>query len=98
MHPFAVRLLMLTLAGAAGCARPAPPDAYGNVEATAVVVGAETGGRLVSFDPKEGDTLAADAVVGTIDAIELGLQRDQLTAQQGASASRVNEVAQQIDV
>jgi membrane fusion protein YbhG len=90
---------MLLLAGAAAhCTRPTPPDAYGNVEATAVVVGAEAGGRLISFAPQEGDTLTADAVVGAIDDVELGLQRDQLTAQRGASASRVNEVAQQIDV
>ncbi len=95
---YVVGLQLLTLAWASACARPARPDAYGNVEATAVVVGAETGGRLVSFDAKEGDTLADAAVVGTIDAIELGLQRDQLTAQRGANASRVNEVAQQIDV
>jgi HlyD family secretion protein len=83
---------------ATGCTRPAPPDAYGNVEATAVVVGAETAGRLVSFEPKEGDELAVNAAVGTIDAVELGLQRDQLEAQRGANASRVNEVTQQVDV
>jgi HlyD family secretion protein len=90
--------LVLIVGAAANCARPSPPDAYGNVEATAVVVGAEAAGRLVSFTPQEGDALAADAVVGTIDVVELGLQRDQLAAQRGASASRVNEVAQQIDV
>ena len=83
---------------AVACAKPVAPDAYGNVEATSVVVGAESGGRLVSFDPKEGDTLMSDAIVGVIDAAELGLQRDQLTAQRGANASRVNEVVQQIDV
>lgn len=99
IRPPTVRLLPLIIAvGAAGCARPAPPDAYGNVEATAVVVGAEAGGRLVSFVPNEGDRLAADTVVATIDAVELGFQRDQLTAQRGANASRVNEVAQQIEV
>jgi len=100
MARYAARLPMLLLvtAGAAGCARPMPPDAYGNVEATAVVVGAETGGRLVSFEPKEGDSLAVAAVVGTIDAVELGLQRDQLEAQRGANTSRVNEIAQQADV
>jgi HlyD family secretion protein len=98
LHRYTVGLLMMAIAAAAGCKRPAPPDAYGNDEATAVVVGAETGGRLVSFDVNEGDTLSAETVVGTIDAVELGLQRDQLTAQRGANASRVNEVAQQIDV
>ena len=81
-----------------GCSRETPPDAYGNVEATAVVVGAETGGRLTVFAPKEGDTLAAAAEVGIIDPTELGLQRDQLVAQRGATASRATEVGRQIDV
>jgi HlyD family secretion protein len=99
-YPQAAGLLILAIVACdtAGCARPSPPDAYGNVEATAIVIGAETSGRLVSFTPEEGNTLAAGAVVGTVDAIELGLQRDQLTAQRGASESRVNEVAQQVDV
>jgi HlyD family secretion protein len=81
---------------AAGCSRADVPDAYGNVEATEVVVGAQNGGQLLSFDPKEGDSLAAAAVVGAIDATELALERDQVTAQRGANASRVTEVAQQI--
>jgi HlyD family secretion protein len=97
-HAFGRLTLLLLVSAISGCTRQLPPDAYGNVEATAVVVGAETSGRLVSFGPKEGDTLMANAVVGTVDDVELGLQRDQLTAQRGANTSRVNEVAQQIDV
>jgi HlyD family secretion protein len=81
-----------------GCARGAKPDAYGNVEAIDVVVGAEGAGRLVSFDVVEGQKLQADVVVGSIDPTELTLERDQLSAQRGANASRVNEVARQIDV
>jgi HlyD family secretion protein len=82
----------------ATCARPPQPDAYGNVEAVDVLVGAEASGQLVSFMPKEGDALEADAIVGSISAVELGLQRDQLAAQHEANASRMNEIAQQIDV
>jgi len=82
----------------AACTRGPKPDAYGNVEAIEVVVGAEASGRLVSLDATEGQQLAADTGVGTIDSTELGLERNQLAAQRGASASRVNEVARQIDV
>lgn len=85
-------------AAAPGCSREAGPDAYGNVEAVEVVVGAEAGGRLVSFEPKEGQQLTAAAVVGTIDSGELALEREQLAAQRGASVSRVGQVARQIDV
>jgi HlyD family secretion protein len=101
MHRHASKVLLLVVATTttiSGCTRAAQPDAYGNVEAIEVVVGAEAMGRLVSFDPIEGQQLAADAVVGSIDSTELALERDQLVAQRGANASRVNEVARQVDV
>jgi HlyD family secretion protein len=91
-------MVLLALAAMSACSRKEQPDAYGNVEATEVVVAAEVVGRLVSFDVTEGQQLSVDAVVGTIDATDLALERDQLTAQRGASTSRVNEVASQIDV
>jgi HlyD family secretion protein len=91
-------LALAAIATTTGCTRAAKPDAYGNVEAIEVVVGAEATGRLVTFDVTEGQKLAPDAVVGAIDSTELALERDQLTAQRGANASRVNEVASQIDV
>ena len=79
------------------CSSTVEPDAYGNVEATEVIVGAEASGRLVSFAVTEGQTLAEGASVGAIDTTQLVLERDQLVAQQAAASSRVNEVRQQID-
>jgi HlyD family secretion protein len=81
---------------AAACSRAPQPDAYGNVEATDVVVSAEAAGRLASYTVTEGQTLAADAVVATIDATQLNIEREQATAQRSATASRGNEVRQQI--
>jgi HlyD family secretion protein len=83
---------------AAACGREARPDAYGNVEAVDVVVGAEAGGRLVSFTPEEGQKIAAGASVGAVDATELGLERAQLQAQRRASQSRVGEIDEQVGV
>jgi len=88
-------VLLLCLAGAA-CNRAPQPDAYGNVEATDVVVSAETAGRLVTYTVVEGQTLAADAIVATIDAAQLSLEREQASAQRSATASRVDEVRRQI--
>ena len=87
--------VLLALMAQAGCAKRAEPDAYGNVEATEVVVGAEASGRLVTYTAAEGAAVRAGAVVGTIDATQLGFERDQLAAQQTATKSRVNEVRQQ---
>ena len=89
---------VMTALLAAGCARQAGPDAYGNVEATEVVVATEASGRLVSYEVADGQKLSAGALVGAIDATELTLERDQLVAQRAVSASRVNEVARQIEV
>ena len=93
---YAAAGLMLALAAQAGCAKQAEPDAYGNVEATEVVVGAEATGRLVTYTVDDGTAVAAGAVVGTIDAAQLGFERDQLVSQQAAARSRGNEVRQQI--
>lgn len=83
---------------AAACVRAPEPDAYGNVEADDVIVGAESAGRVVRFDVTEGQTLDRAAVVGSIDSEELGIEREQLVAQRAATASRSDEMARQIDV
>jgi HlyD family secretion protein len=89
---------MTALVTLAACSRPPQPDAYGNVEATEVIVGAEAGGRVLSLAVTEGQRLDAGAVVGAIDSAQATLERDQLAAQRTATASRINEVNQQIDV
>ena len=88
--------LILAAIAASGCARGVEPDAYGNVEATEVVVGAEATGRLLTFTIAAGAKLSAGAAVGTIDAAQLNLEREHAGAQRAATASRVNEVRQQI--
>ena len=87
---------LAALVGLGACSRSAGPDAYGNVEATEIVVGAEASGRLVSYAVNDGDKLSAGASVGAIDSTQLNLEREQLVAQHAATSSRVNEVRQQI--
>lgn len=86
-------LLLLVMA----CRREQQPDAYGNVEATEVVVSAESSGRIESFSPRDGDHLAAGAIVGRIETTQQTLERDTLGAQRTVAASRLDEIAQQID-
>ena len=93
---FAFFVLNFTLLTSA-CSREAPPDAYGNVEAIEVVVSAETGGRLTNFSIDEGQVLTDGMVIGSVDPVQLALERDQLVAQRAANASRVSEIASQID-
>ena len=72
------------------------PDAYGNVEATEVVISPEAAGQLTAFSVEEGQMLAAGAVVGAVDSTQLALQRNQLAAQREAAVSRVGEVDRQV--
>ena len=78
------------------CAHAAAPDAYGNFEATEVVVSAQTAGQLLSFGLTEGDTIASGTVVALVDTTQLALQTAQLAAQREASASQVHQVDDQL--
>jgi HlyD family secretion protein len=93
---YAPAALLIAALLQAACGRPAEPDAYGNVEATEVLVGAEASGRLLTYTVVEGAAVQAGAVVATIDAAQLGFERDQLAAQHTATRSRIDEVQQQI--
>ena len=93
MRSRAFVLLLFVIA----CNREQQPDAYGNVEATEVVVSAESSGRIESFSPRDGDRLTAGAIVGRIEVVQQTLERDQVSAQRAVTASRLNEIAQQID-
>jgi len=94
------RTHVIALAAAAialgACAHAPAPDAYGNFEATEVVVSAQTAGQLLSFGLTEGDTIASGAVVALVDTTQLALQTAQLAAQREASASQVHQVDDQL--
>jgi HlyD family secretion protein len=90
-------LTAIILLPLAACRGADEPDAYGNLEATEVVVSAESSGRIEMFSPKEGDQLPAGAIVGTIETTPLTLERNQVSAQREAAASRLGEIASQIN-
>ncbi len=90
--------VMLLLAAVTACDREAPPDAYGNFEATEIVVSAQTGGQIQKFVPADGMRMSRGAVAAVIDTMTLVLERQQVLAQRAATASRGSEVAAQIRV
>lgn len=73
-------------------------DAYGNFEATEIIISAETNGRIIRFDVEEGQELKSGQQVGLIDTTELYLKSEQLRAQKKAVATRSPGVAAQIEV
>jgi HlyD family secretion protein len=97
-----VRALIPILAAAAvltGCAADDNgSDAYGNFEASEVLVSSEVSGRLVAFRVREGETLEPDQQVGLVDTVQLSLRRAQIRAQREAVRSRLGGIAAEMDV
>jgi HlyD family secretion protein len=89
---------LLLVAGATGCGGDPEPDAYGNFEATEVVVSAETTGQIVRFEAVEGTYLAEGEVAALIDTTQLALEREQIEAQLDAVESRGTEAGEQQEV
>jgi HlyD family secretion protein len=55
-------------------------DAFGNFEATEVIVSAETNGRILQFDPAEGTIIEKGGIVALIDTTVLHLQKAEIEA------------------
>jgi HlyD family secretion protein len=89
---------LLAVILSAACNGDRKPDAYGTFEANEVVVSTQATGQLLSFTPTEGVHLPRGAVVGLVDTVQLGLERQSLLAQREAVASRSIEASRQINV
>lgn len=64
-------------------------DAYGNFEATEIMVSAQGNGELYQLDLEEGDCLAAGKIVGMIDTTDLNLNKRLLSQQKVTIASQL---------
>jgi len=98
VHVGAAVAAVAAVAALASCRGEPEPDAYGNFEATEVVVSAQTGGQVEQFTPVEGMRLERGVVVAVIDTTQLALEREQLSAQRAATGARRTEVAEQLRV
>ncbi len=71
-------------------------DAQGTFEADEVLVSSEVSGRIIALNINEGDSLAAAQVVGKIDDVNLGLQKEQVMASIDALGKKTTDVGPQI--
>ena len=97
-HCRSLQRMSIAMCLVAACRAPVKPDAYGNVEATEVVVASQASGQLQAFAPAEGERLAAGASAAVVDTSALVLQLQQIDAQRASTGSRVNEVTKQLGV
>jgi len=68
-------------------------DATGTFEANEVIVSSELSGKILSFSVEEGMLLAKDSVVGTVDAANITLQKEQVEASVAALSEKTADVS-----
>ncbi len=72
-------LILTTLILFSGCKNKTDvADAYGNFEATEVIISTETSGRIIKFDPREGSQISKGSELALIDTTMLYLQKKEL--------------------
>jgi len=71
-------------------------DASGTFEADEIIVSSELNGKILSFTVDEGSVLSRDSVVGTIDAVNVSLQKEQVEANIQSLREKLNDVNPQI--
>ncbi|HIW64700.1 MAG TPA: efflux RND transporter periplasmic adaptor subunit [Candidatus Alistipes intestinipullorum] len=87
--------LCTALLAAGGCTPASDSEASGTFEATEIVVSAEASGRILAFEVEEGDSVTAGVTVGTIDSVQLYLQKLQLERQQASVRSNRPDIEKQ---
>lgn len=76
-----ISVIIIAVILIAGCKNgPDEADAYGNFEATEVIVSAETSGRILSLGPAEGSQTEKGAALAVIDSTMLCLQAAEIDA------------------
>jgi HlyD family secretion protein len=73
-------------------------DAYGNFEATTIVISPESTGRLLYFSVAEGQILEKDIMIGLIDTVPLFLKKQQIAAGMKSLKSQLQDPEPQIDL
>ncbi len=73
-------------------------DAYGNFEATEIIVSAQGNGQILSFTPEEGVILNKNESVGLIDTVVLGINKKLLQQQKVTIASQFDNLSSEIEV
>lgn len=89
---------LLALVGLFSCGKATKFDATGSFEAEEVIVSSELAGKIQSLNLQEGDTLSGGKIVGTIDAENIELQKQQVQASIEALGQKTADVSPQVQL
>jgi len=73
-------------------------DAFGNFEATEVIISAETNGRIMLFDLQEGIQVDKGATIALIDSTIFHLQKAEINAGMKSVTTRISSINAQNDI
>jgi HlyD family secretion protein len=92
-------LIIIAAIMLSGCKNKADQaDAYGNFEATEVIVSAETSGRILKFDHAEGTEIEKGAEIALIDTTLFHLQKAEIDAGMKSVRTRISSIKAQNDI
>jgi HlyD family secretion protein len=83
----------------AGCKNKSDQaDAYGNFEATEVIVSAETSGRILKFDVSEGTEIDQGTEIALVDTTLVHLQKAEIDAGMKGVSTKISSINAQNDI
>ena len=92
-------MILLPVLILAGCKNgKEEADAYGNFEATEVIISAETPGRILRFDREEGSLISLGEVIALIDTTLMHLQKGEIDAGMLSVKTRMASINSQNDI
>ena len=92
-------LLIIAVILLAGCKNNTDKaDAFGNFEATEVIVSAETNGRILQLDPVEGTKVTEGTKIALIDTTLFHLQKAEIDAGMKSIRTRISSINAQNDI
>jgi HlyD family secretion protein len=73
-------------------------DAFGNFEATEVIISAETNGKILKFDHEEGTNIEKNGILAVVDTAILRLQADEIDAGMNSVKTTLSSINAQNDI
>lgn len=92
-------LLLIAALVFTGCrSKTSQADAYGNFDATEVIVSGETNGRILKFEVDEGTNVDPGTLIAVIDTTLFNLQKNEIDAAMKSIKTRIASINAQNDI